>query len=148
MLIVDTRASTPLIPAHMEWNPDSIQVSEEQTAVIPILDSEIKQVADFFAYEIASNQPWVWPDLNKTTVALTADLNTYSFARFALLVGVQPAEAVEKENEEDWAEFEAARRKAVEENGDTITYQSFPVMLDENEAQAIRDRIFDVLGIF
>ena len=79
---------------------------------------------------------------------MIADLNTYSFARFTLLVGVHPAKAAAEETDENWEEFEVARQKAVEENGDAITYQSFPVMLTENEAQAIRDRIFDVLGIF
>lgn len=161
MLIVDTREQIPLDFRCMGWSADSIQKPNAHIAVIPIIKGKVKQVAESFAYEIAANQPWAWPDLSKTTAALVADLSSYSFARFSLMVGTKPNEepsteafneilsiCSSKEAEGAWAEFEKERQKAIIENDGATTYDSFPVMLTVSEENAVRSRLYSVLGMF
>ena len=124
MLIVDTRTNVPLLPERMDWNPDNIQIPSELVAVIPIVDDTVKRAVKSLAYEIAKNQPWTWPDLSRTTVALVADMSSYTFTRFSLKVG------------------------AISENGGADAYDSFPVMLTVDEEMAIQAKLCDVLGMY
>ena len=147
MLIVNTRKHIPLFPERRDWNPDSIQQTDELTAVIPICDKAIRRIADSFAYEIAKNQPWMWPDLSQTTVALRADL-AYSFPRFDLVVGTKPSKEPMEDRGGIWAKFEAERQNAIKENKGVVTYDNFPLMLTKKESQEILGRLYDVLNMY
>ena len=119
MLIVDTRANVPLVPANMDWNPDNIQTPGELVAIIPVVDDAVKKAVKGLAYEIAVNQFGEWPDLDRITVALVADISKYSFGQYSLLVGAKP-----------------------------YVYDNFSVMLTEEEARAVQAKLFDVLGMY
>ena len=147
MLLIDTRKNIPLNPLCMDWNPDHVQFTGTLTARIPIYDESIHQAAEGFAYEIASHYAWLWPDLDKTTVALQADLSC-SFPRYWLVVGTKPSTEPDTETDEEWSKFEMARQEAIRENHGNTVYDAFPVMLTLAEDGALREMLFDRLNMY
>lgn len=147
MLIVDIKKNIPLDISKLDWNKDNIRKVREEVATIPMNAPAFKEVAEFFAYEIAAQHAWTWPDLTKITTELMVDC-TFSYIRYALVVGTKPSEQRDTEDSKAWAEFEAERRQAIAENAGKTVYCIFPVMLNTSEEIEMRNKLYQVLGIY
>lgn len=147
MLIVDIKKEFPLHHESMDWNLDSIKVVDDCKAIVTIHDMSLNEVANAFAHEIAHAYPWQWPDLNRTTIALEADLSR-SYPRFSLVVGTKPNMTPDKECGEEWTAFEQQRQTAIRENNGATVYDRFPVMLTASEENVIRKQLFDLLDLY
>lgn len=147
MLIIDNKKSIPLDVTRLDWNTDHVLQMNENVFAIPLHDPALKEIAEFFAYEVAAQYAWVWPDTERITVALQIDISR-SYIRYGLLIGTKPNEQKDDECGEDWAEFEAERRKAIEENSGEAVYDVFPVMLSLTEDNAVRSGLYHKLGVY
>ena len=110
MLIVDIRKSVPLDVSWLDWDPNHIGVKEDgHTITIPLYDITVMKEVGRFAYDIASRQPWVWPDWNDIAMSIVCDVMR-SFPRFSLRISVRPTKDTDDEITKEWAEFEDQRR--------------------------------------
>ena len=147
MLIIDNRKNIPFDSSRLDWNRDNIKQVAEEVIAIPVHDPVLKECADAFAYEIASQYAWAWPDMKKTTVALQVDCSR-SYMRYALMVGTKPDERMDDKTEEVWQEFEEERRRAIAEQAGAAVYDTFPVMLSICEENDLRTALYQNLKIY
>lgn len=146
MLIIDNRKTIPLDTSRLDWGAECIKNLDDENIAIPLHDPALNDTVEFFAFEIAARQPWAWPDVTKTSVALQVDTSR-SYFRFSLLVGAVPNETFDENCPPEWVEFEAKRKQAVQENAGQAAYDSFPVMLTPTEESNVRSALYE-LGVY
>lgn len=137
MLIIDTRKSVPLDVSRLDWSEEKTKWLDKNTLSIPLHDPAFDETVKLFAYEIASLQPWLFPDLNTSTVEFKIDF-WYSFPRYYLRIGTKPNESFHDDGNAECAEFNARRKQAIKENAGNPAYDDFQVMLTPAEEDNIR----------
>lgn len=146
MLIVDTRKSVPLDTSRLDWGKESMRWLDKNVLSIPLHDPALDETVKYFAYEIASVKPWLFPDTDTSTVEFQVDF-WYSAPRYYLRVGTKPNKHFDDSGNTEYAEFNAQRKQAIAENAGEPAYDSFQVMLTLTEEDNIRRALYE-LGVY
>lgn len=151
MLILDTNKSILLDMSMFDFDPAHIAHDTQKHIIqIPLNNCDIVEATNPLAYDVSSRQNWLWPDLTQTTAAFEIDYSR-TFLRFSLKIGTQPEESRAESISPEWKEFEAHRREAIQQyvrSGGGQVYDSYPIMLDEEDKKAITEMLYAKFGVF